>query len=58
MKSKIEMLQRGESPKFGRMSEVPMSMLIGGEGARPRREGGEPRHPADGVDRPEPSPKP
>jgi len=54
----VSAVQRGESPKFGRMSEVPMSMLIGGEGAWPRREGGEPKRPADGSDRPEPPPKP
>lgn len=54
----VSAVQRGDAPKFGRMSEVPMSMLIGGEGAWPRREGGEPKHPAEAADRAEPAPKP
>lgn len=54
----VDAVERGEAPKFGRMSEVPMSMLIGGDGQRPRREGGEPRRPDDAGGRPESAPKP
>lgn len=54
----VDAVERGEAPRFGRMSEVPMSVLIGGEGQRPRRDGGEPRRPDDVGGRADQAPKP